>query len=312
MNGWLRTEWIWMLSCMIVFSLPIVAMAQSSKLPNRAKPPVFEAQKFEGVFFPDVNSALNGQLPKTQSTLQINSSAVAGSSASNAGVDPMGWKDLIAAETLEDLVKTSKLRLDKIVTTPAAFAGGGNLNARREFSLLTLLFAIVETYPGEVRWKASAPAARDALQRAAQNMAYDESKKRLQDLQSLLNGSAWNVETKQAIDWGNLIDIAPLMRVAEWAHDEQIAKLTSSEASFKKNQEEIGKLAELVAVLGKACTFETMPNADDAQFVSLAKEMIDHAKQVRLAVETGDAELARTAASKLSLSCTNCHNSYKL
>ncbi|MFO0943621.1 MAG: cytochrome c [Pirellulales bacterium] len=303
--------------------------AQGSKLPPRAKPPQFESNKFDGIFFPDVNSALSGELPKSQSSLQINSSpgGTAMSNMSNApggiggssgeGADPMGWKGLISPASIEDLIKGSKLRLDKIVTTPTAFAGGGYEQARREFSLLSLLFAIVENYPGDVRWKASASAARGAMERTAANtkvgsrQVYDESKKRLADLQQLLNGSALTAEVKTEIVWENLIDISPLMKLLQWAHEDQIAKMTASEDLFKQNQEEIARLAELVAVLGRASTFEKMPNADDAQFVAFAKEMIAQAQQINSAVQSGNAELARTAAGKLGQSCTACHESYR-
>ncbi len=319
-------------SALWVILLQAPATAQSGKLPSRAKPPQFESNKFDGIFFPDVNSALSGELPKSQSTLQINSSGTsgnamagggsaatssAGSSDSSSGADPMGWKGLVSPGSLEGLVKESKLRLDKIVTTPTAFAGGGYNDARREFSLLSLLFAIIENYPGEVRWKASASAARGAMERTAANtkvgsrQVYDESKKRLQDLQTLLNGSPLTAEVKTEIVWENLMDISPLMKLLEWAHDGQLAKMTASEDLFKQNQEEITRLAELVAVLGKTATIEKMPNADDAQFVAFAKEMIQQAQQISVAVQTGNAELARSAAGKLGQSCATCHDSYR-
>lgn len=310
------------------------ATAQNGKLPSRAKPPQFESGKFDGVFFPDVNAVLSGELPKSQSTLQINSAgttgnAMAGGGSSGAGStsvggaesgsesDPMGWKGLVSPSSLEGLVKESKLRLDKIVTTPTAFAGGGYNDARREFSLLSLLFAIIENYPGEVRWKASASAARGAMERTAANtkvgsrQVYDESKKRLQDLQTLLNGSPLTAEVKSEIVWENLMDISPLMKLLEWAHEGQLAKITASEDLFKQNQEEIARLAELVAVLGRTSMIEKMPNADDAQFVAFAKEMIQQAQQIGVAVQTGNAELARSAAGKLGQSCATCHDSYR-
>lgn len=323
--------------------LPLAqATAQNGKLPSRAKPPQFESSKFDGIFFPDVNAALSGELPKSQSTLQINSSGTsgnamagggssgasfgtngsasgspAGNSESGSGSDPMGWKGLVSPTSLEGLVKESKLRLDKIVTTPTAFAGGGYNDARREFSLLSLLFAIIENYPGEVRWKASAAAARGAMERTAANtkvgsrQVYDESKKRLQDLQTLLNGSPLTAEVKTEIAWENLMDISPLMKLLEWAHEGQLAKMTASEDLFKQNQEEIARLAELVAVLGRTSTIEKMPNADDAQFIAFAKDMIQNAQQISVAVQTGNAELARSAAGKLGQSCATCHDSYR-
>ena len=140
---------------------------------------------------------------------------------------------------------------------------------------------------------------------------YDESKKRLQDLQTLLNGSPLTAEVKTEIAWENLMDISPLMKLLEWAHEGQLAKMTASEDLFKQNQEEIARLAELVAVLGRTSTIEKMPNADDAQFVAFAKDMIQNAQQIGVAVQTGNAELARSAAGKLGQSCATCHDSYR-
>jgi hypothetical protein len=297
------------------------AFGQNSKLPARAKPPQFEASKFEGVFFADVNAALSGELPKKQSTLQIASAGDSSSAASSAGPtgdtsDRMGWKDLISSGSLEDLVKESKLRLDKIVTTPTAFAGGGYNEARKEFSLLSLLFAIIENYPGEVRWKNSSSAARAAMERTSANtkvgsrQVYDEAKKRLMDLDSLMSGTPMTAEVKTDIAWENLIDISPIMKLLDWAHNEQISKMAASEDLFKQNQEAIGRYADLVAILGKTITFEKMPNADDDQFVAFAKDMIGQAQQLGMAVKTGNADLARTASGKLGQCCTNCHDSF--
>jgi cytochrome c556 len=100
----------------------------------------------------------------------------------------------------------------------------------------------------------------------------------------------------------------------ESSYDEGLAKLTSSEEIFnqKENQDAIVRYSELIAVLGRTATFENMPYADDAQFVTLAREMVAQAQQVGLAVRSGNAELARTASGKLGQSCTNCHDNYRL
>lgn len=302
------------------------SFGQGPRLPARAKAPQFEAGKFEGLFFPDVNAALTGELPQKQASLQIASADKASTTADAAAQssadggqpenDQMGWKSLVTATSLEDLVKESKLRLDKVVTTPTAFAGGGYNEARKEFSLLSLLFAIIENYPAEVRWKKNAAAARSAMERTAANtkvgsrQVYDEAKKRLSDLESLLSGTALSAEVKSEIVWENLIDISPIMKLLDWAHNQEISKMTASEALFKQNREAISRYAELVAILGKTVTFENMPHADDDQFVAFAKDMIAQAQQLSLAVKSENAELARTASGKLGQCCTNCHDSF--
>lgn len=311
-----------------VLLLPSAVNAQNSRLPIRATPPEFDVGKFEGVFFADVNQVLIGELPKQQSTSPIATSmnstgiadtvvpdGIAGAAIGNSS-DKMGWKNLISSTSLEELVKDSKLRLDKVITTPAAFAGGGYNEARIEFSLLSLLFAIIENYPGEVRWKNSAAAARTAMERTAANskvgsrQVFDEAKKRIMDLEGLLGGSAMRAEVTTEIVWENLIDIAPVMNHLDWAHNEQLSKMVSNQAEFNKNHDAISRYADLVAILGKTITFKNMPNADDKGFVAIATEMVGQAQQLSLAVKSENAELARTASGKLGQCCTNCHDSY--
>ena len=123
------------------------ALSQGVARPERAKPPAFEPRDFEGLFFSDVSSTLQGQFsdlrgntardPSDQPVSHAPGAAVSQGSAQATqlapnAADPLGWKALISAGALEDLIN-AKLRLDRVVTTPAAFASGGYLE-RREFS----------------------------------------------------------------------------------------------------------------------------------------------------------------------------------
>lgn len=229
----------------------------------------------------------------------------------------VAWHQLISPNSLEDLVKGSKLQLEQIVTTPAEFAGGGYDEARREFSLQALLFAIIETYPGDVRWKNSAGVARESFARVAANtkvgsrQVYDEAKKRVLDLTDLINGAPLSGNAKSEIEWSNLIDRVPVMQLLEWAQQDFVAPHSSDEAKFSANQEELQRYAELVAILGQISLQAEMPDADDKDYQALAQEMINQARQISLAVQTDNAELARQASGKLGQSCANCHDNFK-
>ncbi|MEO8269058.1 MAG: cytochrome c, partial [Aureliella sp.] len=237
----------------------------------------------------------------------------------NSATDPSGWHNLISATSLEDLLKASKLRLDKIVTTMAAFKGGGFVEARTEFSLQALLFAIIETYPSDVRWKNSAAEARIRMARVAANtkigsdQVFTEAKARLLDLGDLLGGTSLSARSDEAteIDWSHLIDRVPLMKLLDWAHEKNLSKLVASESQFKDSSDDVLRYAELIAVLGQVALAEEMPDASDGDYAALARAMIAAAQQVALAAKTGNAELARSAAGQIGQTCTNCHDSFR-
>jgi len=306
------------------------ARVQAQSKPQRAIAPEFKPGQFDGIFFPDVKSVLKGELPRQQaqvtvgtnpfgsgSTAALPTSSSAGEQRNSSSSGGVAWNQLISPESLEDLVKGSKLQLDQIVTTPAAFAGGGYDEARREYSLQALLFAIIETYPGEVRWKNSAGVARESFVRVAANtkvgsrQVYDEAKKRLLDLTDLINGAPLSGDAKNEIEWSKLIDRVPVMQLLEWAQQDFVSPHSSNEVKFAANQEELQRYAELVAILGQISLQAEMPDADDKDYQALAQEMINQARQISLAVQTNNAELARQASGKLGQSCTNCHDNFK-
>lgn len=298
-------------------------LAQKTK-PKRSRPPSFSEQQYAGIFFEDAKSVLRGQLP-TKEDLQLAAKPQSGSqteaaksSTGSDSSDPMAWSKLISTTALEDLIKGSKLRLEKSVTTPAAFAGGGFAVARTEFSLQALLFAIIETHPSDdVRFKKSAAVARDRMTRVASNskvgsvQTYKEAKQRILDLGDLLNGSTLAGEMRNELDWSKLIDRSPLMKLLRWSNDDYVSKLSASEQTFEANKEELARYAQLIAVLGKVALAEDMPDATDDDYLGFSIEMIKQAQQITLATQTGNADLARQAAARLSQSCQDCHDNFR-
>ncbi|MCC7336393.1 MAG: cytochrome c [Pirellulaceae bacterium] len=312
---------------LVVGTFALAQNSQSSRRrPVRIEAPSFEPGQFEGIFFADPSAQLQGAPPAAgavspaQSTAGGPAALSDGSDVSqSSAADPHGWHHWISATSLEDLIKASKLRLDKIVTTTTAFKGGGFVQARTEFSLQALLFAIIETYPSDVRWKNSAAEARQRMTRVAANtkigsdQVFTEAKARLLDLDDLLRGATLpgRREETPEIDWSHLIDRVPLMQLLEWAQEENLNKLVASEGQFKDSSEEVKRYAELIGVLGRVALVEEMPDASDDDYVTLARAMTNAAQQVALAAQTGNAELARTAAGQIGQSCTNCHDSFR-
>lgn len=309
---WRSYSWL-----VLALVLASVSDAQTPpRRPQRAAPPRFEANEFSGVFFPDPVAQLQGSptAKPAVATAVNNDSAEEMDAAPMAGAD--AWKPLIAGATIEDLVKESKSRLDGMITTPAKFAGGAYAECRKEFTLLASLMAIVSQYPDEVRWKTSAPYARTIFARLAANCkvgtqpVYNEAKLRQQDLQELLKGSRLN-GTAENLVWREVADRKPVMQLLEWSLRKNVAPSASSEDSFGKSKEDLAKYAELIAAFGYILQQEGMPDADDENYTDVTKAMVAASKDVLKAVKTNDAELARTAVSRIDQSCNKCHETYK-
>ena len=147
--------------------------------------------------------------------------------------------------------------LDELVASPTKFAGGYK-EARREFSLEALMFAIIEQYPGDVRWKRSAAVARDALARMAANakvsspQAYKEAKQRVDDLAELLNGNNLDGTPNSELVWSDVIDRVPLMQLLDWAQQQHINTYSSSPENFKEHKEELQRFAEFLQLRGRS------------------------------------------------------------
>lgn len=293
------------------------ASAQTGRRPERVAAPDFSSSQFDSVFFEDAKSMLRGELPTSRVVVQQSGQNQASDRGSEPAEDSfLSWKNLIAPDSLEDLIKGSKLRLDKVVTTQPAFVGGGYAESRKEFSLLAVLFAIVENHPKDVRWKSSSAAARELLVRVAANtkigtqQVYNEAKLRMLDLGDLMRGSPLSYKSKMDVDWSNLIDRVPLMQLLEWAHTEHVSTYSASETAFSKDKESLRRYAELIAVLGRIAIAEEMPDGSDEDYQAFAIEMIKAAQQISIAVKTDNAKLARQASGMIGQSCSNCHDDF--
>jgi hypothetical protein len=93
-------------------------------------------------------------------------------------------------------IKDAKLMLLGAVSSPSDFKGGGYDKAREAFSAVALAFGVIAAYDQEIRWKKDAETARDLFARVGSNckvgteQSFNESKLRVADLESLLDGIA--------------------------------------------------------------------------------------------------------------------------
>jgi hypothetical protein len=252
----------------------------------------------------------------------MGSNIASSDAASGTGTDSNGagavWKERISPQSIEDLVKETKLRLDGIVTTPAKFSAGAFKDARRNFTLLATLFAVTELYPEKVKWNASAQVARARFARAAANTkvgsapAYNEAKLRLDDMNQLLKGATLSDPAPAPeLAWPDIADRIPSMQLLEWGFRENLSSKVASKDAFEQNPEEILKYAELIAMLGETLSQPGMTDGNDGDYQAFAKKMIEEATKVTQAVKLNNPTMAREAAGQIDQSCNACHSSYR-
>jgi hypothetical protein len=292
----------------------------------RAAAPEFRQADFDGVFFKDVGKQLVGPRPSPAST----KAAIANDSRDTKIADPAdpesnatpsqgkSWSARIQPASLEDLIKAAKRRLDGIVTTPAKFAGGGFKDARREFTLVTLLLGVIEQHDGQVRWKQSAKVGRARFARAAagakvgSSQAYSEAKLRLQDLSDLLNGTPWNASSgTDPLEWSDALDHGPLMQLLEFALRENLTRATSTSQNLSESAEEAIQYAELIAAIGYVLGEPQMPNADDAEYTKWSRQMMEQAMAAAKAIRNQQPDEAKKQTGLIDQSCNQCHNAFR-
>jgi hypothetical protein len=238
----------------------------------------------------------------------------------SAGPSPGGfkWSSLVSEDTLVDEIKTQIELLGPAVASPTTFKGGGYDQARRSFSMLAVAFGLIAAHDEDVRWKKDAATARDLFARAgfncktATDQGFNESKLRIEDLQSMMNGSppAGKPDREEDFTWSQAAARPALMARLEGA-EKAIAAGLSSSGEFTKNQAAIFHEAEIVAAIGEVIGLPDFEYHDDESYLEFSRGMRDAAVRVRDAAMKKDYDAARAAAGGISKACSSCHEAYR-
>jgi hypothetical protein len=307
--------------------LPAFALFAQGKAPKRVQPPKFGKSD---VFYADAfKEGLVGERPANlgQASSASGSSAAkepdsggrdtsAGSVSAGGGA---GWSRLISAGTIEDTIKAVRLQVDRAVTTPSEFAGNGHKLARRDYSLLAVLFGIAGEYDGDVRWKKDAPVARDAFARSAANFkvgtpqAFQEAKLRKDELAELVGGSSpyAGKEADTKANWGQVANRGPLMQSLELAWEPRLKPALADKNQFTAKADVVLRDAELFAALGEVLAKDGMPDADSDEYKAFSARLRDGANSIIDAVKSKNFEAAASGAAAISKACAECHENYR-
>ncbi len=228
------------------------------------------------------------------------------------------WAKIISVESIEQEFKAIKIELDRIVTTPSKFRGGGYQEARLQFTTVTMLFGIVAEYGAETKWQSYAGGARDVFARAAANAkvgdirAYNEAKQRKNDLHDIVSGARISPPAANPdATWDQLVNRSPLMERLELAHQDRLTRWTASPSEFEANAERIIREAELVAAIGHVLLQDEMEDAGDDTYDAYIDAMKQAAGTLSEAVKKKDAAKARSAAGVIGQACSQCHEDYR-
>jgi hypothetical protein len=302
---------------MAVFGVMLSLAGTNAEPPKMARPPKFPPE-VQGVFFDDPRKELKGERPDYEhpaKASRANAVAEGGEAGTAAG---FAWSKLIDAATIESEVKRLSTLVDKDVSTPTEFKGGGNKLCRRDFSLLAVLFAVTGQYDGDARWKDISPGLRDEFARAGYNskaasdQTYNEVKERKQNLADLIHGNRPQTpKAETAVEWAHVADRPPLMQRLNIAQQERLTKWVADAGSFKKNQADVRHEAQLVAMIAEIITREGFDYTDDAQYIGFAHDLRQAASDANAAAEKGDYDAVRQAVGHAGKACTACHEAFR-
>ena len=299
--------------------------AKPAPVVKRVKRPIFNERDWDGIYFENLfRDGLVGPRPtilspgnaggvgeNTDSTGQGEKSV--GAEGSKDG----SWSKFIPGEVLENEIKRLHSLLEVEVTTPLKFKSD-YLKARQTYSMLSMWFAVIYEYPGDVRWKQFAAVAQPALWRAAANsrtasdQAYQNAKLRKDDLQEMIRGGAFpDVEKPiEELDWSQVVDRVPVMTQLQESLDE-LKQQTANAGEFSGRMDEIVHRAAMIAAIGQILAKENMEDADDEGYTKFANKMSNQALAVLDACKVKDFQAAAAAVNKIDQSCNNCHEEWK-
>ncbi len=284
---------------------------------TRVKRPDFTGQGND-VWYKDVfKDGLVGDRPDAGSAKAVfaekSNSNVAGDGSATQG----GWASLIDGTTIEDEIKSLNQELAKTVTTPVKFKTAYD-DVRQTMAQLSMAFAIIRDYDGEVRWKDHAANAQAALAQAAisarsnEDSSFNYCNARKFDLEDLVRGGSFDESEKPAeeLDWSDVIGRSETMVRLEKS-DQLLKEWTADEATFAKQKSKIISEAQWVAAIAEVIAKENMDDADVDEYVEYCVAMKDAAVQAVAATKINDYASASKFANLISQSCNNCHEDWR-
>ena len=302
----------------------LVAVAFQERKPRkvtRVKRPTFSQRDWDGIYFENLfEEGLVGDRP---------SPAILENAAVQPGPDGpqqsemadetpgTGWSSVIDAAVVEDEVKALQQQLSRDITTPGKFKTE-YAQVRQSYAVLSMLFAIIREYDGDVRWKEFSVDAQAAMARAAagarvgSSQAYENAKRRRDELIQMVRGGNFETTEKGSdeMDWYSVIDRSPSMVRLQESVD-RLKPAFANKTEYNKALDLVHHEANMVAAIGKVLIVEGMDEWDEDDYAAHAVQMTEAARMVVQAAKNQNYEMAQTAFNQITQSCSNCHDSWR-
>jgi hypothetical protein len=308
-------------ACFVLAAGTALWAQQKGKTVKRAQPPKFEKKGdpfYEDAFKDGLVGARPADLGKAAApTATVGAPTPA--AGGNGGVAGSGWSAIISGQTIEDEVKELKKMIDLEVSTPSDYAGKGYKVARRDFSVLAMLFGIAGEFDGDVRWKKESPAARDVFARTAANskvgtsQVFQEAKLRKSELQDLVGGSSpfQGKEADAKAVWSTVCDRSPLMQHLERIYEPQLKPFLSDKGQFTANLDKVTHDAEIIGAIAAVLAKDGMEDADADEYKAFCVKMQKAAKDIVEAAKIKNYDAASSAGTTIGKACAECHEGYR-
>jgi len=294
-----------------LFVLASVTHAGGEETPRRrAKPPQW-SQEVREVFFDDARKELVGARPVVRAA---KTQAEVVESSSRLQEEGLPWSELIEAETLQAEIKQVINRLAGAIATSGKFNGGGYQQCQRDFSLLAVLFGVIEEFDEQVRWQKDAGAVRRQLEQAAalceeaSEPSYSAAQKVHELLADLLRGQS---TVDGSLQENQQVGRSQLMLRMEQSMEEMLSPALSSKKNFRRRSSAVAHESQLLAVFARVIVAEGYESADDEEFSGYARQLGEASTGLVRAAKEKNYEAARSAMGRLTQSCSNCHEDFR-
>ncbi|HEX4144346.1 MAG TPA: hypothetical protein VHY91_12630 [Pirellulales bacterium] len=307
----------WPKIALVLAAIAIIAPTLWAAAVKRSHPPKWDAEGAD-IFFPDARQALVGPRPTASALAGSSGSSDAGAGGSAGAGSNFAWSQLISSDTLEAEVKSIVRQLGETLRNQSGFTGGSYQDARRQFSVLAVMFAIISGYDSDVRWKQAAGPIRSVVSRAGFNCkvgteaSYREGKQRQDDLEKLVRGEPpQGSRESENVTWEKVSGRPPLMQRLEKAQREGLVLWTADAAQFQKHNAQFLHEAEMIAALAEVIGREGFEFADDETYLEYAHSMRDAAIEAAEAARKKNYEQASKAVGSIEKNCKSCHEGFR-
>lgn len=274
--------------------------------PQRARPPKW-SKEVRDTFFFDARKQLVGTRPRKA---QASSNAPETMPPSEG----LSWSSQIDADTLTTEIKRVASQLSKSVAKPGLFNSGGYQDCRRDFALLALLMRVVEEFDQQVRWQRDAGSMRRQLEYAAvlceeaNEQSWAVAKQTQNLLADLIRGQSPQVETERE---NQPVDRAQLMLRMERSNKEILGPSLANKKMFRRHSEAVAHESQVLAVLAKVIVEQPYDYSEEEEFIAFARQLGEASNAMARAAKEKDYDQARSAAGRITQSCSHCHEDYR-